>query len=97
MSFKFTPTNDKVLCAYAPSGYSAREKLDRGHFFEGLQNYMENKNKGNENNIPEDFNFTMNKMNRDSENKTQRLYWCCSSYTLSKLMADNELEDLWRR
>ena len=55
---------------------------------------MENKNKGNKNKIPDDFNCTMNKMDRDSENKTQRFYWCCSSYTLSKLMADNELEDL---
>ena len=33
----------------------------------------------------------------DSENKTQRSYWCCSSYALSKLIVDDELEDLWRR
>ena len=39
----------------------------------------------------------MDKMDRDVENKTQRLYWCCSSYALSKLIKDNELEDLWRR
>ena len=36
-------------------------------------------------------------MDRDGENKTQRLYRCCSSYALSKLIKDNELEDLWRR
>ena len=28
-SFKVTPSNDKVICVYAPSGY-------RGRFFEGL-------------------------------------------------------------
>ena len=31
------------------------------------------------------------------ENKIQSLYWCCSSYALSKLMVDNGLDDLWRR
>ena len=60
VSFKFTPSNDRVLCVYVPSGYSTREQLDRGRFFEGLQNYMENKNKI----ILEDFNCTMNKMVR---------------------------------
>ena len=98
MSFKFTPSNDRVLCVYVPSGYSTGEQLDRMRFFEGLQDYMENENKGNENKIIlEDFNYTMGKMSRDGENKTQRLYWCCSSYALSKLIMDNELENLWRR
>ena len=97
VSFKSTPSNDRVLCVYAPSGYSTRKQLDRGRFFEGLQNYMENKNKGNENKIIlEDFNCTMDKIDRDSENKTQIL-WCSSSYALSKLILDNGLEDLWRR
>ena len=36
----------------------------------------------------------MNKMNRDGENKRQRLYRYCSSYSLPKLIVDNELEDL---
>ena len=59
---------------------------------------MENKTKGNKNKvILEDFNCTMDKMVRDGENKTQRFYWCCSSYALSKLIVDNGLEDLWRR
>ena len=59
---------------------------------------MENKNKRNENKIIlGDFNFAMDKMDRDGENKTQRLYWCCSSYALSNLILDNGLEDLWRR
>ena len=59
---------------------------------------MENKNKGNENKIIlEDFNCNIDKIIRGGENKTQRLYWCCSSYALSKLNVDNGLEDLWRR
>ena len=36
-------------------------------------------------------------MDRDGENKTQRPYWYCSSHALSKLVVDDELEDLWRR
>ena len=87
--------NDRVLCVYAPSGYNTRQQLDRGRFFDGL--HIENKNKGNENKIIlEDFNCTMDKIDRDSENKTQIL-WCSSSYALSKLILDNGLGDLWRR
>ena len=68
-----------------------------GRFFEGLQGYMENKNKGNENKIIlEDFNCTVDKMDWDGEHKTQSLYWCCSRYALSKLMVDNGIEDLWK-
>ena len=44
-----------------------------------------------------DLNCTMDKIDRDGENKTQRLYRCCSNYALSKLIVDNGLEDLWRR
>ena len=74
VSFTFTPSNDRVLCVYAPSVYSTRDQLDRELFFEGLQNYMKNKNKGNENKIIlEDFNCTMDKMDRDGENKTKTL------------------------
>ena len=39
----------------------------------------------------------MDKIDRVGENKTQRLYRCCSNYALSKLIVDNGLEDLWRR
>ena len=93
--FKVTPSNDIVLSVHVPSGYSTREQLDRGSLFEGLQNYIKNKNKGNENKIIlGDFNCTMNKMNRDGENKRQRLYRYCSSYSLPKPIVDNELEDL---
>ena len=39
-----------------------------GHFFEGIQKHMENKNKGNENKIIiGDFNCIMSKMDRDGE------------------------------
>ena len=37
LSFKFTPSNDRVLYVYAPTGYNTREQLDRGRFSEGLQ------------------------------------------------------------
>ena len=54
--------------------------------------------KGNENQIIlGDFNCTMDKLNRDAGNKTQRICRCCSNYSLSKLIMDNGLEDLWRR
>ena len=67
------------------------------HFFEELENYMQNKNRGNENKIMlEDLNCTMDKIDRDGENKTQILYRFRSTYALSKLV-DNGLEDLWRR
>ena len=59
---------------------------------------MENKNKGNEIKIIlGDFNCIMDKMGRYGGNKTQRLYRCCSNYSLSKLIVDNGLEDPWRR
>ena len=57
-----------------------------------------NKNWRNENKIMLGFlNCTMDKIDRDDENKTQRLYTCCSNYALSKLTVDNGLEDLSRR
>ena len=40
-SFKVTLSNDRVLWVYGPSGYSNREQLARGRFFEGIQNHME--------------------------------------------------------
>ena len=96
VSFKVTPSNDKVLCVYAPLGHSTREQLARGRFFEGVQNYMENKNEGNENKIIlGDFNCILDKMEMDGRNKT--FYRCRFNYALSKLIVDNELEDPWRR
>ena len=43
-----------------------------------------------------DLNCTMDNIHRDGENKTKRLYRCCSNYALSKVIVDNGLEDLWR-
>ena len=59
---------------------------------------MQNKNEGNENKIIlGNLNCTMDKIDMDGENKTQRLYRFCSNYALSKIIVDNGLEDLWRR
>ena len=58
---------------------------------------MQNKNKGNENKIMlGDLNCTVDEIDRDGENKTERLYRCCSNYPLSKLTVYNGLEYLWR-
>ena len=96
VSFRITPSMTELSLLFVPSGHSTREHLARGRFFEELQNYMENKNKGNENKIIlGDFNCTMDKMERDGRNKT--LYKCHFNYALSKLIVDNGLEDLWRR
>ena len=46
------------------------------------------KSEGNENKMIQD---------RNGENKTQRLYRCCSNYALLKLIVDNGLEDLLGR
>ena len=44
---------------------------------------MQNKNEINENKIIlGDLNCTMNKIDKDGKNKTQRLYRCCSKYAL---------------
>ena len=51
VSFTFTLSNERVLCVYAHSGYSTREQLDGRRCFEGLQNYMENKNNENKTKI----------------------------------------------
>ena len=74
VSFKVTLSNDSVLCVYVPSEYSTREQLTRERFFKGLKIYME-KNEGNDNKIIlEEFNCTMNKMDRDGKNNTKTLW-----------------------
>ena len=58
---------------------------------------MQNKTEGNENKIMlGDYTYTIDKTEKNGENKTQRLYNCYSNDVLSKLIVDNELEDLWR-
>ena len=55
---------------------------------------MQNRNEGNQNKIMLGvLNCTMDKIGGNDENKTQRLYRCCSDYALSKLIVDNGLED----
>ena len=57
---------------------------------------MENKNEANENEITlGDFNWTIDKMERDVRNKT--LYRCRFNCALSKLTFDNGLEGPRRR
>ena len=59
---------------------------------------MQNKNEGKKNKVMlEDLNCTMDKIDRDDENKIQRLYRYCSNYAMSKLIVDNGHEDLWSR
>ena len=59
---------------------------------------MQNKNEGNENKMMTGvLNCSMDKIDKDGENKTQRHYRCCSNYALSKLIVDNGLEDIRRR
>ena len=93
VSFKVTTSNESSL--FMPfQGIAPENSWLGGAFFEGLQNYMQNKNEGNENKIMlGDLNCTMDKIERDGENKKQRL----SNYALSKLIVNNGIEDIWRR
>ena len=53
---------------------------------------------GNDNKIIlGDFNFAMDKINKEGRNETQRLYRCDSKNALSKLIVDNVFEGLWTR
>ena len=46
---------------------------------------MQNKNKENKNKVMlGDLNFTMDKIDSEGENKSERLYKCSSNYALSK-------------
>ena len=94
VSFKGTLFNDGVVVVYALSGHKIREQLARENFFEGLQRYMKNESKGNENKvILGDLNCTIDKMDKGGGNKTQRLYRCGCNYALSKLIVDKWLGD----
>ena len=46
---------------------------------------------------PATINYFVDKIDRNDENKKQKLYRCHSKFNLSKLIVDNGLEDLWRR
>ena len=79
ISFKITSSDDGVLCVYSPSRHNTKEQLSKGHFLEGLQNYMENKSDGNENKII----ALLIKWTRMVVIK-HRLYRCGSNFSLSK-------------
>ena len=83
MSFKVTTSNESFL--FVPLQGMAPVNSWLGGAF--LKDYK----------MLEDLNCTIDKIDRDAENKIQRLYNCCSSYALSKLIVDTGLEDLWRR
>ena len=56
---------------------------------------MPNKNKGNTKiKMLRDLNCTMDKIDTDGENKTERFYRCCTNYAMSKLIVDNGLVNL---
>ena len=85
VSFKVTLSNYRVLFVLLHSIAPENSWLggDGEHFFERLQNYMQNKNEGNETKIMlGDLNCTMDKIDRGDENRTRRLYRCCSNYAL---------------
>ena len=90
VSFKVNLSNNRVLSFCVPSRHNTRPQLVKGRFLERLQNYMENKYEENENKITlEDVNITMDKMDRDGGNKTQKLHRRCSKgpgYTGSTLI-----------
>ena len=65
---------------FMPLLHNTREQLAKEYFFEGLQNYMNNKNQRNENKtVLGDFDCTMDEMDRGGGNKTQRVYICDSN------------------
>ena len=89
VSFKVTTSDESSL--FVPlQGIAPKNSWLGGAF---LKNYMKNKNEGNEKKIMVgDLNCTMDKIDKDGENKTQRFYRCCSSYALFKLIVDNGLD-----
>ena len=93
VSLKVTTCNDSSL--FVPlRGIARGNNWLEGASLKGYKIICK-KNEGNENKIIlGDLNCTMDKIDKDSENKTQRLYRCSSNYALSKLIVDNGLEDL---
>ena len=96
VSFKVTPSNDRVLSVYAPPEHSTREKLARGREFDILQSYKENKCERNETKLClETLIILCIKSTGIAE--TPRPYIFCSNYALPKLIMDNRRKNLWRR
>ena len=96
VSFKVTTSNEGSL--FVPLQSIAPESSWLGGAFLKYYKKICKIKEGNENKIMLGvLNCTMDKIDRDGENKTQRLYRCYSNYALYKLIVDNEIEDLWRR
>ena len=94
--FRLLPLITEFYVFMFLQGIAPRNSWLGGRFFEGLQNYMESKSEENKNKIrPGDFTCIMDEMERSGTNKI--LYRYCFNCTLSKLIVDNGLEDLWRR
>ena len=73
VSFKVTPSNGSSLFV-SLKGIAPENSWIGGRFFEGLQNYIQNKNEGNENKIIiGDLICTMEKIDMDGEYKTPTL------------------------
>ena len=86
----------RVLCLCHSKVQHQRAARKGGAFLKDYKIICQKK--GNDNKITlGDLNCTMDKVDRDGKNKTQRTFRCCSNYALSKLIVDNGLEDLLRR
>ena len=86
----------RVLCLSHSKVQHQRAARKGGAFLKDYKIICQKK--GNDNKIIlGDLNCTMDKVDRDGKNKTQRTFRCCSNYALSKLIVDNGLEDLLRR
>ena len=74
VSFKSTTSNESSLFVALQD---IAQQLASRCFFEGLQNYIQNKTEGNERKIMlGDLNCTMYKIDSVGENKTQTIYRC---------------------
>ena len=95
-SLKVNTSNEGSL--FAPLQSIAPESSWlRGAFLKHYKKICKTKERNENKKMLGVLNCTMDKIDRVGENKTQRLYRCCSNYALSKLIVDNGLEDLWRR
>ena len=71
VSFKVTPSNDRVLPLQGIAPENSLLGRGGGHFFEGLQSYIQNKSERNENKtILGGLNCTMDKIDWDGQSKT---------------------------
>ena len=70
VSFKVTPSNDRVVCGYTTSGHCIREQLVRGCFFQGLENYLEKNVREMKTKL-----YSETLMDMDGVDETQKKLW----------------------